>query len=143
MNTLDDLFYLCLKIILRNQKNKILILKMHKNSETFWELPGGRIQFGETPEQGLRRELVEETGITQINDLCHLDLYLSSYRVQTNFNISAGVLFSLYAGVTSTDNVTLSGDHIDFAWVTEDEVINLLGNAYGPKIAEYVYQILK
>lgn len=138
MNQQDDLFYLGLKLILLNQNDQILILKMHKNSQTFWELPGGRIQIGETPQQGLLRELQEETGITDIRDLCHLDTYVSSYRVPTNFGASAGLLFSLYSGFTFTDNVTLSADHIDYAWVTATDAIAMLGSAYGPNLAEYI-----
>jgi ADP-ribose pyrophosphatase YjhB (NUDIX family) len=37
--------------------DKILFVKDYKEK---WELPGGRIEFGETPENALRRECIKE-----------------------------------------------------------------------------------
>lgn len=42
----------------------LLIRRGHAPSRGRWSLPGGRVEPGETPQQALVRELVEETGLT-------------------------------------------------------------------------------
>jgi len=42
----------------------LLVLKGRGPYAGSWDLPGGGIEFGETPEEALRREVAEETGLT-------------------------------------------------------------------------------
>ena len=41
-------------------REQVLVLQ---NDRGEWELPGGRLDDGETPEEALRREILEETGL--------------------------------------------------------------------------------
>lgn len=49
-----------------NDKGEILLLKRSektKNERGKWEAPGGEVEFGETLEEAIRREMKEELGI--------------------------------------------------------------------------------
>lgn len=54
------------KGILFDSENRVLIDNRKEerleDANGKWEVPGGKIEFGETPEEAVKRELLEETG---------------------------------------------------------------------------------
>jgi 8-oxo-dGTP pyrophosphatase MutT (NUDIX family) len=55
------------RAVLLTSANEVLLLRIRPpdGSECFWITPGGGLEPGETPEQGLRRELREELNLDQ------------------------------------------------------------------------------
>ncbi len=89
-------------------------LVMHNNGvkDDLWELPGGRMKFGETAEHTLERELMEETGLKgkAIRLLDTWDLIRDNYQI-------TGIIYlcSLEEG-----EVTLSDEHDAYKWLNAD-----------------------
>ena len=54
------------RLVLLNEKDEILLMKIESTvKKPFWVTPGGKIEDGESHSDALRRELYEETGITE------------------------------------------------------------------------------
>jgi ADP-ribose pyrophosphatase YjhB (NUDIX family) len=45
-------------------QNILLVRRARAPGKGFWSLPGGRVEFGESLEIALKREVMEETGLT-------------------------------------------------------------------------------
>ncbi len=61
--------------IIKNGEGKVLLLNHFLRPRSGWGLPGGFIEHGEQPDEGIRREIREETGIEMNN--------LRMFRVRT------------------------------------------------------------
>lgn len=73
-----------------------------------WALPGGHLKSGETPYQGMQRELREETGITPPYAAWQIPL------IEKND--------SLFLLVVPTDRVLLlDGEHTEFRWIDPED----------------------
>ena len=67
---------------------------LRKNERDEWELPGGKIDAGEQPEETVARELLEELGFeVKVNSI--IDAHI--YTVQRSIDESNGVLVMCYA----------------------------------------------
>jgi 8-oxo-dGTP diphosphatase len=99
---------------------KILLLLRSANEKAFplfWELPGGKIEFGESTEKGLRREILEETGL----DIKILKPYSTfSYIFNETHYIDIQFFCELLGG-----NVKISKEHDKYLWVDKNNLDDL------------------
>lgn len=142
VQTLEDLFQISTKIILKNQDGKILLLQNNWKNEICWDLPGGRIQRNEHESIGILRELKEETGICNISDLQHLGLIKSDVRLTTHDSINVGVVFAIFSAMTPETSVCLSSEHCHYDWVDQQTAIQLLGDdLYNQPLKKFLNQL--
>lgn len=113
--------------------NKILLIKRSENDPigpSTWEFVGGKIEFHETMEEALNREVYEETSIKiKIIKL----LYVTSFFTSEDRKI---VLIT-YLCKAENDNVILSSEHNEYGWFSYDEIFDYLPNDIKEDIIKY------
>ena len=80
-----------------------------------WDIPGGRLQFGEDLLACLHREVKEETGLA-----VRVDRLL--YAISTMANPSLQGIGLIYLCRADTDEVILSHEHTEFLWATKQQL---------------------
>lgn len=98
------------------QDGRVLILRRcetaHYRCGT-WECPGGKLEFKESPKEGLVREIREETGLfAQVHDI----LYVSDFFT----NPERHVILLTYGCTAERAEVALSDEHTAFEWATRE-----------------------
>lgn len=115
---------------------KVLLVKRnHEPFKDYWCLPGGHIDFGETAEQAIIREVKEETGLS-------FKPKFLGYRdeIYPDINWHGEVL--LFYGKAEGKEVVDQKEIIDIKWVVLNEALNmLLAFEHGRTLEMYIKNI--
>ena len=109
---------------------KVFAAQRGKSGKTAfkWEFPGGKINPGETPEEALARELVEELSI-------HVKVHELIYSVVDEYE-DVVLHIDTYRCTLLSGTPTLS-EHIDMAWSDKNELDKLeFSSADDPVLAK-------
>ena len=112
--------YVAVKAVIFKDK-EILIIKRSSNEDVYaeeWDIPGGKIGFGEYPIESLKREVKEEANI-EIDVNNPLDVW-TFFKNENNVQV-IGITF--LCNFVSGD-VKLGEEHTDFKWISPDEIDN-------------------
>ncbi len=110
-----------ISVVIFNEKNEIMMIqsKRYITSRLEWEIPAGRIDTNETPEDAAKRECMEEAGCS-LKDLTYLCCYNPS-------NGMSDLKVHLFAAKVDTEITDIDKNEVHAKqWVPKENILEIL-----------------
>jgi len=116
-------------VIFRKSEGKIFYLLLHypkgsRRPKPYWDFPKGHIKKGEKPTITAKRELAEETGLTDIRLVKGFREKIKYFFKFQDKKILKFVVFFL--AETKTKRVKISKEHIGYKWLIFEKALKQL-----------------
>ncbi|MFI9319660.1 NUDIX hydrolase [Kitasatospora aureofaciens] len=102
------------------------ILAIRRADNGTWEPPGGVLELSETVEDGVRREVYEETGIK-----VSVERLTGVYK-----NVNRGIVALVFRCHPEGGSEQLSDESTAVAWLTPEEIAARMGEVYAVRLLD-------
>ncbi|MEV7892950.1 NUDIX hydrolase [Streptomyces cyaneofuscatus] len=102
------------------------VLTIRRADNGTWEPPGGVLELSEAPEDGVRREVYEETGIK-----VQVDRLTGVYK-----NTARGIVALVFRCHAEGGQEQLSEESTAVEWLTPDEVTSRMAEVYAVRVTD-------
>ncbi|AZM47499.1 NUDIX hydrolase [Streptomyces sp. WAC 06738] len=102
------------------------VLAIQRADNGTWEPPGGVLEVDEAPEEGVRREVFEETGVH-----VEVDRLTGVYK-----NMTRGIIAMVFRCKPSGGTERTSAESTAVAWLTPDEVAAKMSEVYAIRLLD-------
>ncbi|MFF9278356.1 NUDIX domain-containing protein [Streptomyces griseosporeus] len=106
------------------EDGRVLVIRRADNGT--WEPPGGVLERTEAIEDGVRREIYEETGIK-----VRVERLTGVYK-----NMTVGAVALVFRCRPEGGNEQLSDESTAVAWLTPDEAVSAMSEVYAVRITD-------
>ncbi|GAB3912920.1 NUDIX hydrolase [Kibdelosporangium lantanae] len=110
--------------IVVDDQDRVLVIRRRDNGH--WEPPGGVLELNETFEEGVRREVLEETGIT-----VHVDRLTGVYK-----NMTRAIVALVFRCTPAAGQPSATPEATQVRWMSLDEIKTAMTPAYYVRVAD-------
>lgn len=102
------------------------VLAIRRRDNNHWEAPGGVLELTEAFEEGVRREVAEETGVT-----VHVERLTGVYK-----NMSRGIVALVFRCSPVAGHPHLTDEAADVRWLTREEAQMMMTPAFAVRVLD-------
>jgi 8-oxo-dGTP diphosphatase len=103
---------------------RVLVIQRRDNGQ--WEAPGGILERGETFEEGVIREVAEETAMT-----VRVERLTGVYK-----NMTRGIVALVYRCRAAAGIAVPTAESVAIAWITPEQVAERMAPAYAVRVLD-------
>lgn len=103
---------------------RVLVIQRRDNKH--WEPPGGVLELGETFDAGVRREVLEETGV-----LVEVERLTGAYK-----NLPRGIVALVFRCRPVDGQPVTTDESVSVQWVDPQEALTRMAPAYAVRVAD-------
>ncbi len=121
MNNIPNYDKKTVSIVITNHKGQILLLKRALHKKWYpgkWDIISGKLKDNENPKDGFARELLEETGLSNLETVESKKPYAYKEKGQK-------WLVHPYRCKINTNSIKLNSEHCDYKWVKINQLKHL------------------
>jgi 8-oxo-dGTP diphosphatase len=119
---MENIIINAMKAVILYEKKALIVKRTETNKigAGIWEFVGGKLEFGEDLISGLKREIMEETGLEVTVEKL---LFATSFKTHDYRQ----VVIINYLCRSKTDQVIISEEHTDYLWADKAGLLEHLG----------------
>ena len=110
--------------IVVDDQDRVLVIQRRDNGQ--WEPPGGVLELGETPQEGVQREVFEETGVrVEVQNLSGV------YK-----NMTRNVVSLVFRCSPVDGHVQSTNESREVRWISAEYAVRLMDSAYAVRVKD-------
>jgi 8-oxo-dGTP diphosphatase len=113
--------------VIVDDKDRALLTRRRDNQR--WEPPGGVLELAESIEDGLRREVREETGLL-VDPVALTGVYK---------NMTRGIIGLVFRCRILAGQLTVNDEVTEFQWATADDVARIVSEAHAVRVLDALH----
>lgn len=129
-----------MKAIIKKEKS-FLVVKQSLGQSTVWDLPGGKVEYGESPYETLEREIKEELGIGIKNISITGIWWFFRSKDQNQVICTTFSCFPTSYDINIKYNPAKNENIVDYKWTTKHEFLNDFYNVSNESLKKLILQI--